>query len=111
MSSFQLKQFEFKLLDKINYQISMTLHDYLAWKKSCQEIYVTEIIPNAIDDIVNSYHGSDSFMDILHSNMDPYCLYHGINSMPSPPSSVISKNDFNCSETSLLFNSNMEFYN
>lgn len=102
MSSLQLKQFEFRLLDKINYKISMTLDEYLDWKGLCQNIYVTSITPTIIYNDVN-YNHANSYMYVLNSNFDPYCPYTSNGGMLSPPSSVISKSDFGCSDEGTLF--------
>lgn len=112
MSSLQLKQFEFKFLDKINYAISMTKEEYFIWKDQCLKIYVTVITPTILDNDVDHYQ-EISFMGLLNNININYCLYNGnyngTTGIPSPPSSVISKNEFYFEENALFLNLNTNF--
>ncbi|KAI7871407.1 uncharacterized protein EV154DRAFT_556556 [Mucor mucedo] len=108
MNYVQLKQFEFKFLEKINYKILMPLEEYVQWKDKCQSIYVTSITPTILDNDVHYYFQENSFVGLLNSDVD-CTLYQVQDSIPSPPSSVISKNDLRCDNNGLFAEHNIVF--
>lgn len=93
MNRVELKQFEFKFLERIHYKVAMSLEEYIDWKTKCQNIYITSITPTSLYNDVHYYFQETSFVGLLNSDID--CTLYQVkdNSIPSPPSSVISKND------------------
>lgn len=45
LNSTQLKQFEWRFLDIINYEITMTPTDYAKWETNCQDMFMSFVVP------------------------------------------------------------------
>ncbi|GAA5795466.1 hypothetical protein HPULCUR_000824 [Helicostylum pulchrum] len=76
LNSTQLKQFEWRFLNIINYEITMTPTDYAEWETNCQNMFVSFVVPLTIFE-------PNKCADVEQDDM----MHHGL---LSPPSSVIS---------------------
>lgn len=51
LNSTQLKQFEWRFLDTVNYEITMTPTDYAEWEINCQNMFMSFVVPMKCADV------------------------------------------------------------